>query len=547
MDTFQPSFDDMSALLFDVTFCVLDLETTGVSAADCAITEIGAVKHRGGELLGSFQTLVDPGLPIPPSITIMTGLTQAMVTGAPAIESALPAFLEFIGDAVIVGHNVRFDLAFLNAASTRLGYGRLPNKSVDTAALARRIIRPDVRDLRLATLAAHFRSPVAPNHRALEDARATAHVLHGLLERVGSLGVTNLDDLLQLPTARGAAHYSKISLTDDLPRFPGVYIFKDTADTPIYVGKAANLRARVRQYFYGDKRRSIADMMKELHSIEIRRCDTVIEAEIAEIRLIHAFRPRYNRRSRPPKSSHFVKLTDERYPRLSVVRTVGDNGLAYLGPFRSKRAADLVVTAIWDAVPIRRCRAKPPKQAKSQTGKCASAQLGVARCPCDGTLDETAYRQVVDILVTGIDQAPALVLDPLADRMMRLSEQRRYEEAAQVRDRHDALALAIERRRAWRALTAAGTLEAEARDGPRLVVDRGRLVETKAPPGPVAPSPMAPPDVQAAEEADLLWKWLTTAPARLVESSGNLSLPAGPVVRLAARRSAGRSPSLAPS
>ncbi|MCZ6737743.1 MAG: exonuclease domain-containing protein, partial [Actinobacteria bacterium] len=201
---FQPSFDDLSTPLFDVTFCVLDLETTGVSPANCEITEIGAVKYKGGELVGSFQTLVDPGQAIPPSITFLTGITHAMVLDAPRIESALPVFLEFIGVAIVVGHNVRFDLSFLNAAATRLGYGRLENKSVDTAALARRLIRPEVRNLRLQTLADHFRSPVKPVHRALDDARATAHVLHGLLERVGSLGVTNLDDLLQLPTARGS-------------------------------------------------------------------------------------------------------------------------------------------------------------------------------------------------------------------------------------------------------------------------------------------------------------------------------------------------------
>ena len=269
---FQPSFDDLSTPLFDVTFCVLDLETTGGSAANCEITEIGAVKYHHGDLIGSFQTLVDPGLSIPPSITILTGITEAMVVDAPDIGAALPSFLEFIGNSVIVGHNVRFDLSFLNAAAMRLGYGRLDNKWGDTAALARRMVRPEVRNLRLQTLAAHFRSPVTPNHRALEDARATAHVLHGLLERVGSLGVTNLDDLLQLPTAKGSPHFSKMSLTDDLPRRPGVYIFKDCHGTPIYVGKATNLRARVRQYFYGDKRRSIANMMKALVTIEHQVC-----------------------------------------------------------------------------------------------------------------------------------------------------------------------------------------------------------------------------------------------------------------------------------
>ncbi|MGH8915270.1 MAG: exonuclease domain-containing protein, partial [Acidimicrobiia bacterium] len=232
----QPSFDDLSTPLFDVTFCVLDLETTGGSPFDCEITEIGAVRHRGGELLGTFQTLVDPGLPIPPSITILTAISQSMVINAPPIPEALPAFLEFIGDAVIVGHNVRFDLSFLNAAAGRLDYERLSNDSVDTAGLARRLIRDEVRNLKLQTLAAYFRSPVSPIHRALDDARATAHVFHALLERAGSLGVTNLDDLLQLPRARGSAHYSKIGLTNALPRQPGVYLFRDRNRQVIYVG-----------------------------------------------------------------------------------------------------------------------------------------------------------------------------------------------------------------------------------------------------------------------------------------------------------------------
>ena len=424
--SFQPSFDDLSVPLFDVTFCVLDLETTGGSPADCEITEIGAVRYRSGDLLGTYQTLVDPGAPIPPTITILTGITEAMVMDAPKIETVVPQFLEFIGDAVIVGHNVRFDLSFLNAALTRNGYERLRNKSVDTAALARRLIQPEVRNLRLQTLARHFRSPVTPNHRALEDARATAHVLHGLLERVGSLGVTNLDDLLQLPTARGSTHYSKIAMTDHLPRSPGVYLFKDRNGTPFYVGKATNLRARVRQYFYGDTRRTVANMMRELDSISHFVTESVLEAEITELRLIHTHRPRYNRRSRPPKASHFVKLTAEKYPRLSIVRSTKTEAMAYLGPFRSKRAADVVAEAIWDAIPLRRCRSRPG----SRSGKCAAAQLGVAECPCDGMLSEGEYRNVVARFLTAIDAEPSLLLEPLVERMDRMSNERRYEEAA---------------------------------------------------------------------------------------------------------------------
>ena len=537
---FQPSFDDLSTPLFDVTFCVLDLETTGGSPNDCEITEMGAVKYRHGEVLGTFQTLVDPGLPIPPSITILTGITQAMVIDAPKIGSALPSFLEFIGNSVIVGHNVRFDMSFLNAAAARLGYGRLANKTCDTAALARRLVRSEVRNLRLQSLAAHFRSPTTPNHRALEDARATAHVFHALLERAGSLGVTNLDDLLQLPTARGSAHYSKIGLTEGLPRRPGVYTFKDRHGRAIYVGKASNLRARVRQYFYGDTRRTISNMMKELDSIEHQVCDTVLEAEVTELRLIHAHRPRYNRRSRPPKSSHFVKLTDERYPRLSVVRTVKEDGLAYLGPFRSKKAADIVVNAIWDAFPIRRCRSRPG----SRTGKCAPAQMGLARCPCDGDLDEARYARVVADLVEAISSRPQRLLTNLQDRVSRLARDQRYEEAAWARDRHDALVQAVQRRWEWQALSSAGWLELEHADGTVAVVDHGVLVETRPPGSPPrlrpsyqpapSPSPSVAPSVESSEEAHLIWRWIESAPVRVVECSGRFAYPAHRVERLAA-------------
>ncbi len=136
----QRSFEDLGAPLHSVPFCVLDLETTGGSPHDCEITEVGAVKYEGGELTGTFHSLVDPGTEIPPSITILTGITQAMVVDAPAIAEVLPSLLEFIGDAVIVGHNVRFDMSFLNAAAQRLGYGRLPNRTSDTAALSRRLL-----------------------------------------------------------------------------------------------------------------------------------------------------------------------------------------------------------------------------------------------------------------------------------------------------------------------------------------------------------------------------------------------------------------------
>ncbi len=531
----QRSFDDLGAPLFEVPFCVLDLETTGGSPADCAITEIGAIRYRGGDAEGTFHTLVNPDREIPAFITVLTGITHAMVVEAPRIEEVLPSLLEFIGDAVIVGHNVRFDLGFLNAACDRLGYPRLPRRSVDTLALARRLVRDEVRRLDLGSLAAYFGSPVKPVHRALEDARATAHVLWSLMERAGTIGVTHLDDLLTLPTARGSPAYRKLALCDGLPRRPGVYLFKDRTGTVIYVGKAKDLRSRVRSYFYGDERRSVAAMLRELAEIEHRVCETELEAEIAELRLIQAHRPRHNRRSRPGAAAHWVVLTDERFPRLSMVRRPRPEAGAALGPFRGMRPARRVVEAIWDALPVRRCTGPPGRR----SAPCAFAQLGVAMCPCDGTLEEPAYRAVVERLVAGVEAEPELLLDPLDRKITELASRSRFEEAAWVRDRRRALATALERRRAWEALRDAGLVCAIADDGSGALVEEGRLVaswsdRTRPPllparlvePGHRSPVPESLAD---AEEAHLVWRWLTSGTVRLVEASAPLVMPVRPV------------------
>jgi DNA polymerase-3 subunit epsilon len=534
---FQRSFDDLGAPLHEVPFCILDLETTGGSPADCEITEVGAVKYVGGELVGTFETLVNPGAPIPPTITVLTGITEAMVVQAPDIAEVLPSLIEFIGNAVIVGHNVRFDMSFLNAAARRLGYGRIPNPTSDTLGLARRLVRDEIRRLGLRSLAAHFRSPVTPNHRALADAQATAHVFWSLLERAGTLGVTHLEDLLRLPTARGAPHYAKIELTERLPRRPGVYMFRDRDGNLVYVGKAKNLRTRVRSYFYGDDRRTVGQMLRDLADIEFRVCGTEIEAEITELRLIHANAPRYNRRSRPPKTSHYVKLTDERFPRLSIVRALRDDGCLYLGPYRSHRTANHVVAALWDAVPIRRCMTRNGTKSPA----CSFSQLGVCVCPCDGSVSDRDYAAIIDAFRYGVEHQPATLLEPLVDRIRSYARTARFEEAAEMRDRHRALARTLADRRRWGALRQTGLLWAQDAAGESVLVDGGLLVAAwsghEQPPLATASNAganqhLVPPSVAAAEEARLIWKWLDRPGVRIIESSRPFAFPRHPVPSL---------------
>ena len=202
----------MSALLQETTFVVVDLETTGASPKKgAAITEIGAVKVKGGEIIGEFKSFVNPLSPIPEYITAMTGISDLMLADAPVIDEIFPTFLEFVGshnEAVLVAHNAPFDLSFLKSAAKDLDYEWPKYKTLDTVTIARQLLtKEDVRDFKLGTLAQFFGTKTEPNHRALDDAKATTEILHGLFEQLGSLEITTLDELLDF--AKTAAHIQR--------------------------------------------------------------------------------------------------------------------------------------------------------------------------------------------------------------------------------------------------------------------------------------------------------------------------------------------------
>lgn len=187
--------------LSKTTFVVLDLETSGASPkTGSAITEIGAVKVCGGQVLGTFKTFVNPGTPLPPFITELTGITDEMLVDAPRIETVLPLLFEFLGSektTVFVAHNAPFDLSFLKASAALHGYSWPNFRVIDTVKAARFVLtKDDVANYQLGTLAIYFRTEIAPNHRALDDALATVDVLHGIIERMGTFGITTIDQML---------------------------------------------------------------------------------------------------------------------------------------------------------------------------------------------------------------------------------------------------------------------------------------------------------------------------------------------------------------
>ncbi|WP_413783306.1 DEDD exonuclease domain-containing protein [Mycobacterium avium] len=344
-----PAFGPDEVALRDTTFVVVDLETTGgrststEETAPDAITEIGAVKVRGGVVLGEFATLVDPQRSIPPQIMRLTGITTAMVSDAPAIDAVLPMFLEFAGldrGAVLVAHNAGFDVGFLRAAAQQCDIAWPRPRVLCTVRLARRVLsREEAPSVRLASLARLFAVTTQPTHRALDDARATVDVLHALIERVGNQGVHTYADLRgYLPDVTPTQRRKRV-LAEGLPRRPGVYLFRGPSGEVLYIGTAVDLRRRVAQYFTGaDPRGRMKEMVALAGAVDHVECAHALEAGVRELRLLAAHAPPYNRRSRFPQRWWWVALTDEAYPRLAVVRAPRhDRAVGPLGPRRRRR------------------------------------------------------------------------------------------------------------------------------------------------------------------------------------------------------------------
>ena len=545
----QLTFDDLDEPLRAVTFVVVDLETTGAVPGTDAITEIGAVKVRGGEVLGEFQSLVDPGRGIPPFISVLTGITDSMVVQAPRIEQVLPAFLEFAGGSVLVAHNARFDTAFLAAACAQAGRHwpwAARASVVDTVTLARRALaRDEVPNCKLSTLSRHFHSTTEPIHRALDDARATVDVLHALLGRIGGIGVHSLPELHAFTRSVSPAQRRKRTLAADLPSGPGVYIFRGPRDEALYIGTSKDVRTRVRRYFVASETRTrMGEMVGIAERVDAIGCAHTLEAQVREVRLIAEHKPRFNRRSTRPERAQWLKLTREPYPRLSIVRDAHDDRERYLGPLRSRQLAEAVRDAIHDAVPLRQCGDRLSATVVTRPA-CALAEMARCGAPCEHRMTPEAYALLADAVAAAWSGDIRPLLDPLLRRMSALAEAGRYEHAGAIRDRTAALLAACARSQRIAALVGIEQLVAAAPDGDGgwdlAVVHRGRLSAAGTAVRGVAPMPVVdallatadspdyrpgPLGAALAEEIELIARWLERPGTRLVMASSPWACPA---------------------
>lgn len=528
--------------LRETTFVVVDLETTGgrttgtEAAPPDAITEIGAVKVRGGTVLAEFATLVDPQRSIPPQIVQLTGITTAMVRDAPVISAVLPMFFEFAGNSVFVAHNAGFDIGFLRAAARQCDITWPRPKVLCTVRLARRVLsREEAPSVRLAELARLFSVATQPTHRALDDARATVDVLHALIERVGNQGVHTFADLRSyLPNVTPAQRRKRV-LADGLPHRPGIYVFRGPSGEVLYVGTAVDLRRRVSQYFNGaDPRGRIKEMVNLATGVDHVECAHPLEAGVRELRMLAAHAPPYNRRSRFPHRWWWVVLSEEAFPRLAVVRAPRHGRV--IGPYRSRADAAETATLLARFTGIRTCT---KRLARSAVHGPACPELEVSPCPAARNLTAQRYAEAVQRATDLIDGRDNIALAAAIHQVTVLAERHRYESAARLRDH---IATAIEtlwRGQRLRALAALPELIAAAPDGGGgyqfAVIRHGQLAAAGTARRGVPPMPVvdalqagaqaimpaeAPLGGALVEETALIARWLAAPRVRIVRVTG---------------------------
>ncbi|HEU5433220.1 MAG TPA: exonuclease domain-containing protein, partial [Thermomicrobiales bacterium] len=532
--------DDGGALL--EAFVALDVETTGLRPAQQRIIEIAAIRFAGGLEVERFETLLDPGRALPKYIAELTGLSNEALAAAPPFERIAPGFLEFVGQALLVGHNVDFDINFVNAELRRCGRPSLLNDRLDTLGLAVRLL-PHVRKPGLQAIAQRLAIPTQRKqaHRAGPDAGLAAMVALRLAAQARDAGFTSVDDLRRLGARgerrpkeeppRGRAILDR-TLLRRVPKAPGVYLMRDKYDRIIYVGKAKNLRDRVGSYFSQPLgyTRKMDGLLESLERVEVEVVGSELEALLLESQLIRRYQPRYNRALRAHEQYPFIRVdVVNPWPRITLAKNRRDDGARYFGPYRNASSARQTVELLNRIVPLRTCP-RSFKNARSYGSPCLELDLGRCLGPCVGKADRDAYRALVRDVLAFLDGDEATLYALLHGALTDAAAALDFERAARLRREIEIAHSVVEAQRRLREAVDAHTImltlpSAQAGSREVFMVARGRVwarfrVEIESEPRVVADrfqgawnrllaAPPSPLDHDGVDDAHILNRWLT--------------------------------------
>lgn len=439
-------------------FVAIDVETTGLRPLKQRVIEVALYRYQDGHLVERFETLVNPERQIPAFIANLTTITNGHVEDAPRFGDIAPRVTEFIGDALLVGHNVAFDVSFINAELKRADYGQLVNERLDTMGLSMRLL-PGVRKASLDRVATAVGLSPRKVHRAGRDAELTAEVALRLVEEAVRQGATSLDDLKVASTivqrrprdnvGRGRAVMDRTWLAD-VPKRPGVYLMRDQLGNVIYVGKAKNLRDRVSSYYSQPLgyTRKMDGLLESMVRIETEVVGSELQALILESQLIRRLQPRYNTAMRSFEHYPYIKIDiTNPWPRITLAKVRKDDGARYFGPYRSATSARRTVDVINSAVPLRTCT-RSFKNARSYGKPCIRLDLGKCLGPCVGQTMRDEYRAMVHDVIDFLEGKDQGLRERLWAELEAAAARLDFERASKLRkDLRSALALIAEQAR----------------------------------------------------------------------------------------------------
>ncbi len=429
-------------------FVTVDIETTGCRPGTSSIIEIGAARIENGAVTGHFSALVSPTDAIPSAVVHLTGITEEMTAGAPPIEEVVLAFREFATDAVLVAHNHRFDMSFLDYEAERAWGRPFARPVLDTLCLARRL-HPEVDRHNLRDLALLYETQTVPNHRAFPDALATAEIFLAMLPELHNSGISTAAEVAKLcGVAQQSRLARKLSLATHLPDGPGVYLFRDASGKVIFVGRAKSLRTRVRNHFYAADDTDCASPASEVASIDHFPMASALDAALLEVRLHDRYAPAFNRNNhqqRPPLYLHVD--TGAEFPTLKTTRRRLRSG-ELVGPVGNAWAANMLAEVMSDYFGLRRCRRSV---SDCQSRACALREKHLCHAPEAYAAGTDAYTAAVANALAVFNGGGSEFREMLHTMQERSARAERFEDAARYRDAARALdrtlaALAVFRR-----------------------------------------------------------------------------------------------------
>src|SRR5215212_8004976 len=427
-------------------FIAVDTETNGRMGDLCEVTEVGCVLVGGGELHEEWSSLVRVERPLSRGIQRFTGITQPMVDDAPPPDEVLPALAARLRRRVLVAHNASFDRRVLKHAFERAGIDWPDPPVLCTVAMGRRFA-PLARQRKLALLAESLGIEVDETHRALPDALTCARIFCALFPKLCA-NAASLSDALRLlgprrrPTAKAPPKIPREKRPDlsKLPDDPGVYVFRNEAGQPLYVGKSVAVKSRARAHFCQP-----GEWTGQAEVVDYKPTNSELGALVLENRLIKRWQPPGNRALKSTDGWVYVRCRlDIPYPVLEVAGEPAAGHAVNVGPLKGRAAAEELADQLNSLFQLRRCgrrlKLRPNPSVYGQMDRCLS--------PCLGDLDPNAYRRRLDEalgLFSADGDAGESVLAMVEEQMRAASEARRYERAAVLHRRLERLSVVLGR------------------------------------------------------------------------------------------------------